>query len=608
MDKVVQFYILIVNRREHLVNKSTQSQNAPRYSLIDNFKQNSAKAKSIKIVAIYLIFGCAWILGTDLLSNTIFTNIPQVYLASIIKGLFFVLLTAVIIYLLIYPPLKKSVDSEKELQGINQALKESNQSYVTLYEELGEKQSLLKSLIDSTEDWIFYKDAEGVYLGCNEAYEKHTGLTEEALIGRTAREVFDSTTANRIEALDHKLVAERLPQKYEQAVINSDGEEVIVEIIKTPFLDKSNNILGIICVGRDITERKQREENIHFISRHDALTGLYNRVYFEEERVKIDSEENLPISVIVCDVDGLKLVNDAFGHVAGDNLLIAASEILKNYCREQDIAIRTGGDEFSVFFPGTSNEDIEIIFNKINNQAKNKQIQTPEGLQFTSISMGYATKETQGQSLDGIILKAEEYMYRRKLLARKGSHSILMKSIKTTLHEKSYETQEHCSRMSELARKLGHALNVPNQDLDILELAASLHDVGKISIDLSILQKTEKLTEQDWEVLKKHPEVGWRITQAIPELNPISDIILYHHEKWDGTGYPRGLSGVEIPLMARIISIVDAYDAMIEERPYRKAMSKEDAIAEILRMCGTQFDRNMAEIFVNKVLAMEDIK
>lgn len=311
------------------------------------------------------------------------------------------------------------------------------------------------------------------------------------------------------------------------------------------------------------------------------------------------------MSVIVCDVDGLKLVNDAFGHVEGDNLLIAAAEILKNSCREQDFAIRTGGDEFSVFFPGTSNAEIEIIFNEICNQSKDKTNHSHDGLQFTSISMGYATRETEEQTLDEIILLAEEYMYRRKLLARKGSHSVLLKSIKTTLHEKSYETQEHCNRMSELARKLGHAVGVPYQDLDILELAASLHDVGKISTDLSILQKTEKLTDQDWEALKKHPEVGWRITQAIPELNPISDIILYHHERWDGTGYPSGLTGEEIPLMARIISIVDAYDAMIEERPYRKAMSKEAAVAEIIRMSGTQFDEKMAEIFVNQVLAEE---
>ena len=159
--------------------------------------------------------------------------------------------------------------------------------------------------------------------------------------------------------------------------------------------------------------------------------------------------------------------------------------------------------------------------------------------------------------------------------------------------------------MSDLAKKLGQALHVSLVDLDILELAASLHDVGKISIDLSILQKKEPLTKQDWEMLKKHPEVGWRITQAIPELNPISEIVLNHHERWDGTGYPRGLAAEEIPLLARIIAIVDAYDAMIEERPYRSAMSKVDAAQEILRMTGTQFDSDIADIFVNQVIADE---
>jgi diguanylate cyclase (GGDEF)-like protein/PAS domain S-box-containing protein len=587
------------------VNKTKQNRNAPKPSLVDNLNQNRAKTKSVRIVTIYLLFGFVWILGTDFLSNTLFNNIPDVYMASIIKGLFFVLMTGLILYLLIYPPLNKLINSEETLQKINEELERSNQNYIHVNEELDEKQSLLKSLIDSTEDWLFYKDLDGNYMGCNEAYEKYTGFTEEELVGKTAHTIFDAETSTRIEALDQELFSKLVPQRYEHAFVNPEGEEVIIEMIKTPFLDKFGTIRGIICVGRDITERKLREEKIHFISRHDALTGLYNRAYFEEEREQIDRSENLPISVIVCDVDGLKLVNDAFGHVAGDNLLIEASEILKKSCKEKDIAIRTGGDEFSVFYPKTSNVEIEAIFNEISAYNLNQKNQNVDGLKFTSISMGYATKETQEQTLDATILAAEEYMYRRKLLARKGSHSILMKSIMTTLHEKSFETQEHCSRMADLARKLGQAVSIPYLDLDILELAASLHDLGKISIDLSILQKTETLTQQDWEIIKKHPEVGWRITQAIPELNPISDIVLSHHERWDGTGYPSGLAGEEIPMMARIISIVDAYDAMIEERPYRKAMSKDDAKAELLRMAGKQFDKDMTETFVNQVLAEE---
>ncbi len=587
------------------MNKTKHNQNAPKNSMIERLKNNSAKTKSIRIVIIYLLFGFVWILGTDILSNNLFNNIPEVYLASIIKGLFFVLMTGLIIYFLIFPPLNKLISSEETLKKTNEELERSNQNYIRINEALDEKQSLLKSLIDSTEDWIFYKDLDGNYMGCNEAYEKYTGLAEEDLVGKHADTIFDKETSKRITALDQELFTKLIPQKYEHAFKDSTGKEVIVELIKTPFQDKNGKLRGIICVARDITERKQREENIRFISRHDVLTGLYNRAYFEEERKHLDSPENLPISVIVCDVDGLKLVNDAFGHVAGDTLLIAAAEILKNTCEEKDIAIRTGGDEFSVFFPRTSNVEIEAIFNEISSQNKNKKILTTEGVQFTSISMGYATKESSEQTLDATILAAEEYMYRRKLLARKGSHSILMTSIMTTLHEKSFETQEHCSRMAKLARKLGQAVDIPYLDLDILELAASLHDLGKISIDLSLLQKTEALTQQDWDIIKKHPEVGWRITQAIPELNPISDIVLSHHERWDGKGYPSGLAGEEIPRMARIISIVDAYDAMIEERPYRKAMSKEDAAADILKMAGTQFDRNMAEIFVNRVLAEE---
>lgn len=401
---------------------------------------------------------------------------------------------------------------------------------------------------------------------------------------------------------DGEILKGQKPIKYETPFVYPDGREVVIELIKTIHRDKQGEVAGIICVGRDITERIIKEKKIEYISCHDALTGLYNRSYFETQHKALDTDENLPISVIVCDVDGLKLINDAFGHAAGDQMLMTAANLLKEVSREKDVAIRTGGDEFCVFFPQTGSEEIEGIFEDLSARCEQNKIKANGGLKFTSISLGYATKETSDEPLEQVILWAEDFMYRRKLLARKGAHSILMKSITATLHEKSFETQEHCSRMSDLARRLGQAVKVPARDLDTLELAASLHDVGKISVDLSILQKPGKLTEEEWEVMKKHPEAGWRITQAIPELNPISDIVLFHHERWDGKGYPRGLAGEEIPLLARIISIVDAYDAMIEERPYRKAMSTDQAKNEILKMAGSQFDEKIAKIFINQIL------
>ncbi len=536
---------------------------------------DDAKSKSLKIITIYLVIGIIWIVGTDILSNTIFTDIPQVYAASTVKGIFYVLITAVIFYLLIYSALKKVL----------------------------EKQSLLKSLIDSTEDWIFYVDTHGRYLGCNKAFERYANMKEEDFFGQTPEQVFGQNVTAAFSQFGCSTSLDNSPFKFEEAFTYPDGRQAIIELIKTTHLDIQGNVAGVIGVGRDITERKIREESIQYLGCHDALTGLYNRANYESEKQNIDTEENLPISVIVCDVDGLKLVNDAFGHVAGDHLLITAAEILKNACKESDVAVRTGGDEFCVFFPRTGNEEIEPIFEAINNQCQGTQMKQNDELQLTSISMGFAVKETGETSLDEVILEAEEYMYRRKLLGRKGTHSTLMKSIMATLHEKSYETQEHCNRMATLARQLGRAVKLSGMELDILELAASLHDIGKISIDLSILQKSGKLTEEEWGLIKKHPEVGWRITQAITELNPISDIVLFHHERWDGTGYPRGLRGEEIPVLARIIAIVDAYDAMIEERPYRGAMSIESAKTEILRMAGTQFDAKIAKIFVEEVLS-----
>jgi len=567
-----------------------------------NKTENNARRRAIRIVSIYFIIGCIWIVTTDVLSKSLFDMLPKVYEVSIIKGLFYVLITALILYFLIYNAFKKIMDSEKQLIAINQDLELSNAKYMRLYQELEEKQNLLQSLIDSTEDWIFYKDNQGRYIGCNSAFEKFAGIEEKDLIGRSSEEIFKKEKSIGMVQSDMEVLNNEKTIKYEMPFTYPDGREVVVELIKTIHHDKKGKAAGLICVGRDITERKKEEKKIEYISCHDALTGLFNRSYLESQRMALDTAENLPISVIVCDVDGLKLINDAFGHAAGDQMLIKAANLLNAACKEKDVAIRTGGDEFCAFFPRTGSQEIEEIFEKINENCEQNRIKTNSGLQFTSISLGYATKETQDDPLEQVVLWAEDFMYRRKLLARKSAHSMLMKSITATLHEKSFETQEHCSRMSDLSRRLGQAVKVPARDLDTLELAASLHDVGKISVDLSILQKPGKLTEEEWEVMKKHPEAGWRITQAIPELNLISDIILSHHERWDGKGYPQGLASEEIPLLARIISIVDAYDAMIEERPYRTAMSPDAAKEEILKMAGSQFDENIAKIFVNEIL------
>ena len=336
-----------------------------------------------------------------------------------------------------------------------------------------------------------------------------------------------------------------------------------------------------------------------FLSNHDFLTNLYNRIFFEAEKIRLDSARQLPISIIMGDINGLKLINDGFGHTKGDEMLIEIAKILKKCCREEDIVARIGGDEFGILLPGTDTQSAQLICKRIEEACK-EYLLNGETI-FSSISVGYATKTNVIELIDDINRAAEENMYRKKLLESKSAHSSIIASIKTTMFEKSHETADHAERLVQLSNMIGVALSLNDQQLDELQLLATLHDIGKMSIGDNILSKNDRLNDEEWMEMKKHPAVGFRIAQATSELIPIANFILCHHERWDGKGYPQGLSTNAIPLLSRILSIVDAYDAMTFDRPYRLAMSKSEAIEEIKRNSGTQFDPSIAELFIKLI-------
>jgi len=355
----------------------------------------------------------------------------------------------------------------------------------------------------------------------------------------------------------------------------------------------------IICgTHTDISDKKKKQEEILYLSYCDQLTGLYNRRFYEEELKRLDVKRNLPMTIIMADVNGLKLINDSFGHVLGDRLLKKVAEVIKKGCRSDDIVARLGGDEFVVILTKTDEEEAEQIIKRINALAINEKV----GSINVSIAFGYETKKTEDESIQEIFKNSEDHMYRHKLYESSSIRNQTIDLIMNTLYEKSNREMLHSIRVSEICEEMAINMNFSQDEVNQIRIAGLMHDIGKMGIDEKILNKTERLNSHEWKEIMKHPEIGYRILSSSNEFSEIAEYVLKHHERWDGSGYPRGFKGEEISLQSRIIAVADAFDAMTSDRPYRKGLTVEEAICEINKFSGTQFDPNIVKIFINMVM------
>lgn len=341
-------------------------------------------------------------------------------------------------------------------------------------------------------------------------------------------------------------------------------------------------------------ELESSVRRIEYLSYHDQLTGLYNRRFFEAELQRLDTGRNLPFSLAMADVNGLKLTNDAFGHAAGDQLLISVGEIFARECRADEIIARIGGDEFVILFPKTSEQDAKAIIRRIQ-----KAIESVETDKIVlSVSMGLGTKTSADQPIHEVLIRAEENMYRKKLVESQSMRNETIRVILKTLGEKSAREKEHSINVSRITRKIGQALELDRETMGELEAASLMHDIGKIAVSEAILNKAGPLTVPEREEMRKHPEVGYQVLKSADAYTALAEIVLSHHERWDGSGYPRGLKGADVPYLARIIAVADALETMTTGHRGRSAMDAQSAAAELERCAGTQFDPEIVAVAV----------
>jgi diguanylate cyclase (GGDEF)-like protein/PAS domain S-box-containing protein/putative nucleotidyltransferase with HDIG domain len=416
------------------------------------------------------------------------------------------------------------------------------------------------------------------------------------------KEVQAAVVSEYRKFMDDKLA--RLIQKKEpydtEYIIKkeSTGEEIYVNSKAIVQLDHAGRPVKIIGTVQDIDDRKRAEENLKFLSFHDQLTGVYNRRFLEQEMARLDSPDSIPLSILMGDLNGLKMINDSLGHAVGDELLRKAAEIIKKACREGDTIARTGGDEFVVLLPRTNADEAAHILIKIKKLATLEKIQSAS----LSISFGYHIRETMEETIQEVAANAENDMYRHKLYDNASMRSKAIDMIMNTLFEKSNRELMHSKRVSETCEAIAMQMNFDADEINKIRTAGLLHDIGKIGVDEHILNKSQKLDDGEWQEIKKHPEASWRILNSANEFSELANFVLEHHERWDGKGYPNGLTANDISLEARIITVADSYDAMTSDRTYRKGLNLEEACKEIKRCAGTQFDPEVAKLFVEKVL------
>jgi len=467
-------------------------------------------------------------------------------------------------------------------------------------QELRKSEEKYRSIFENATEGIFQTTLQGRFMSINPAFAKMHGFNSAEEMISTITNITHEYYINpddRMKLIKH-LVDQGKFNNFETDVYCKNGKMIRVLLNVHKVSDQNGEIQYLEGTCVDITERKKAEERLKYLSHRDSLTGLYNRYYYETEMQRLEELGGIPVGIIMGDINGLKLVNDTLGHKVGDNILVATAKALKDCFRDDDLVARVGGDEFSIILPFVNKRRLEDAAERIRTEIKNYNIDNIE--LPLSISIGFAYKKQDDLiSIYDLFKQSENNMYREKLQRSQSARSAIVNTLIKTMEARDYDTEKHAERLIALITAFASKIHLTESELSDLVLFAQFHDIGKVGIADSILLKPGPLTQEERKQMQSHTEIGHRIAQASPDLILIADLIRNHHEWWNGKGYPLGLKEHEIPLECRMLAIVDAYDAMTSDRPYRRAMSHDQAVNELIEGKCTQFDPDLVDKFIS---------
>ena len=481
-------------------------------------------------------------------------------------------------------------------------------------EELGstnqrllDKGDELRLILDSTAEAIYGIDIHGNCTFCNLSCIRVLGYEgQDELLGKNMHDMIHHSRADGspLPVTECKIFLafkeNRGTTADDEVFWKADGTSFATEYHSFPQT-KNGQVVGAVVTFMDITARKRKDNRIEYLSYHDELTGLYNRRYFEDTRAKVDVPSRFPISIVFADINGLKMTNDIFGHGAGDELIKMTARILAQSCREYDIVARVGGDEFCILLPNASEKNVEMILERIKAGFAFARVEAVK----CSISLGSDTKRNPEQSLDETLANAENAMYKDKLMSRQAVNKQIVDTIIEALHDRNPGEQRHSAAVSALCGEIGLALDLSQQETGRLKQAGYLHDIGKIVLDEDALAG-KAYSAEEIEKVRQHPVYGYRILNLLDDMLDLAEYVYSHHERWDGSGYPRGLSGEQIPLESRVIAVAEAYERVLNrgEQPFEERAKL--AAQVVAKGAGTQFDPRIAQLLLGILASKQD--